>query len=60
MITTWEELGEVLAEFENRISLLENSLPSHSQEVRGVNLEPIVKIVRHVYASKKKEEGLYE
>jgi len=28
MIKSFEELGEILAEFENRISLLENSMPN--------------------------------
>ncbi len=32
MITNWEELGEILAEFENRLSSLENSQHFHEPE----------------------------
>ncbi|KKM27105.1 hypothetical protein LCGC14_1578000 [marine sediment metagenome] len=34
MIKSWEELGEILAEFENRLSYLENSQHFHYPEDR--------------------------
>ena len=40
MITNFEQLGEVLAEFENRISYLENSQPIYYEEVEKEKVEP--------------------
>lgn len=56
MIKSWEELGEVLAEFENRIGTLENSQttnPTEKQESSEV-------IHRHFHSdlSKKQWDGI--
>ncbi len=35
MIKSWEELGEVLADFESRLTYLENCLPGRPEEDRA-------------------------
>lgn len=40
MIHNWQELGEELAEFENRIALIENSMPNHREEQEERQPEP--------------------
>jgi len=64
MINTWEELGEILAEFENRLSLLENSMPyrllKSEEEQKPQLVEHIVRhsdISRQDYASLRNLEG---
>jgi len=49
MITNWQELGEILAECENRLSTLENS-----QNV--VEQEPTEVIHRHFHSDLSKEQ----
>lgn len=47
MINSWEQLGDVLADFENRIRSLENSMPSTKEEptelVEEATIEKIIK-----------------
>ncbi len=40
MITTFQELGDILAEFENRISAIENALPNVHPGIKDVQTEP--------------------
>lgn len=51
MITSFEELGEVLAEFENRLSYLENSQTS-LREPKVAEPQQVEHIVRHSDMSK--------
>ena len=65
MIKSWRELGEVLAEFENRISTLENSQGSSAtgdrlDKLEGGNL-PTVE-VKHINIHRyiKEQSDVYE
>lgn len=40
LIRQYPELGDAFAEFENRISCLENSLPYHQEEVKS-EIQPV-------------------
>ncbi len=42
LINQYPELGDVFAEFENRISSLENSLPYHHEEPKS-EIQPVFK-----------------
>ena len=48
MIKTFEELGDILAEFENRLSLIENSMPNVQTTTKDVQPEPVETVVRHI------------
>ena len=53
MITNWEELGDHLAEVENRISTLENSQGVYREEPK----EPQEIVHRYVYEHEVKKEA---
>lgn len=52
MITSWEELGEILAEFELRIEFLENSLP-YKREAEEPKPEPEILVRTYLSVDKK-------
>ncbi|KKM60008.1 hypothetical protein LCGC14_1546160 [marine sediment metagenome] len=53
-VQSWEELGKALAEFENRISYLENSQPYHQEAatIQSQNENPTLKEAAEPWADK--------